>query len=112
MSSANQFESNWWANIAPKKTIYSKQAASGTYQASSADLRKLHIICSDVALYIAGGAGSSVTVSLLSDNADSGHYVAAGTQFPFHPVQGRESLGWITVLSPVAGRVTISVISG
>lgn len=111
MGSAANFENNWYRILAPKKAVYSKQAGSGTYF-SFPNERKLHVLSSDFDLYIAGGTGLTVPVSTLENLADSGHFVAAGTQFVFHPLGGYSALGWITKNFPAAGRVTISIISG
>ena len=76
--------------LAPKTVKFTNSGASGTYQASAANVGKLHMCTSTVATMVEQGTGASVTVS-------TGTLIPANTVFLFRPVSGIESMGFKTL---------------
>ena len=76
----------------PEPKSQATSGASATYQATGADVGKLHEFCAAVDCLVKGGTGSSVTIT-----GTAGQLVKAGVIYLFRPISGRESLGFKTL---------------
>lgn len=79
-------ENSWFLHLAPLNK-YSVTGTSGTYQAASADIGKLHVLVSLGAITVERGNGSSVT-------ATSKNQWPGSVPLYFRPVKNQDAIGW------------------
>lgn len=97
MSLSTQIEARWLVPLAPKGVYAPAAAASGNYQATFANLGKLHLFTSDVDVRAERGNGGTVTAT--------GKTIMYARQWYFTPVAGNDTVGWASV----TGNATVTV---